>query len=168
MENIRRNVFNQTLEHLFMCLYDKSRSISSVKPARRQEVIMKDAPTDIIRCDCAVIHEDIVQSVRSQLPADEDLFDLAEFFKVFGDTTRIKILTALSAAELCVCDLAVLLNMTQSAVSHQLRLLKQARLVKYRKSGKIVYYSLDDAHVNTILDQGHHHLAEKLRHFSNR
>ena len=93
---------------------------------------------------------------------------MAEFFKVFGDTTRIKVLSALSVSELCVCDLAVLLNMTQSAVSHQLRLLKQARIVKYRKAGKIVYYSLDDAHVNTILAQGHQHLAEELRHYSNR
>jgi len=129
---------------------------------------MKESQPDLIRCDCTVIHEDVVQTVRSQMPNDEDLFELAEFFKVFGDTTRIKILTALSTSELCVCDLAVLLNMTQSAVSHQLRLLKQARIVKYRKAGKIVYYSLDDAHVDTILAQGHQHLAEELRHYSNR
>jgi ArsR family transcriptional regulator len=124
---------------------------------------MKVDRTEWIRCDCTVIHEDVVQRVQAQLPEDVDLFDLAEFFKVFGDTTRIKILTALSASELCVCDLAVLLNMTQSAVSHQLRMLKQSRLVKYRKAGKIVYYSLDDAHVNTILEQGHQHLSEELR-----
>ena len=129
---------------------------------------MKDTPTDLIRCDCTVIHEDAVQTVRSHMPNDEDLFELAEFFKVFGDTTRIKLLTALSASELCVCDLAVLLNMTKSAVSHQLRLLKQARIVKYRKAGKIVYYTLDDAHVGTILAQGHQHLAEELRQYSHR
>jgi ArsR family transcriptional regulator len=121
---------------------------------------------DIIRCDCTVIHEDAVQAVRAALPADEDLFDLAEFFKVFGDSTRIKILSALLAGELCVCDLSVLLNMTQSAVSHQLRLLKQARLVKCRRAGKNAYYSLADAHVKTILDQGHDHLAEELRQYA--
>jgi ArsR family transcriptional regulator len=127
---------------------------------------MNATQNDLIRCDCTVIHEDSVQIVRSRMPNDEDLFELADFFKVFGDTTRIKILTALAASELCVCDLAVLLNMTQSAVSHQLRLLKQARLVRYRKAGKIVYYTLDDDHVGTILAQGHQHLAEELRQYS--
>jgi len=80
---------------------------------------------------------------------------------VFGDTTRIKILYALFASEMCVCDIAALINMTQSAISHQLRILKQARLVKYRKDGKIVYYSLDDEHVKQIFDQGLHHITEK-------
>ncbi|KUO58425.1 MAG: ArsR family transcriptional regulator [Gracilibacter sp. BRH_c7a] len=113
------------------------------------------------RCDCTVIHEDIVNSVSDSMPHDEILYDLAEVFKVFGDTTRIKILYALFASEMCVCDIAVLLNMTQSAISHQLRVLKQARLVKYRKEGKVVYYSLDDDHIKQIFDQGLIHSTEK-------
>lgn len=84
-------------------------------------------------CECNVIHEDIVNKVKKNMPKEEHLYDLAELFKVFGDTTRIKILYALFASEMCVCDIAALINMTQSAVSHQLRVLKQARLVKYRK-----------------------------------
>jgi ArsR family transcriptional regulator, lead/cadmium/zinc/bismuth-responsive transcriptional repressor len=113
------------------------------------------------RCDCNVIHEDIVNTVRKKMPSEENLYDLAELFTVFGDTTRIRILWALAASEMCVCDIAVLLNMTQSAISHQLRVLKQARLVKYRKDGKVVYYSLDDAHVKQIFDQGLVHINEK-------
>lgn len=113
------------------------------------------------RCDCSVIHEDVVNNVKKKMPPEENLYDLAELFKVFGDTTRIKILWALDEAEMCVCDLAALLNMTQSAISHQLRILRQARLVKYRKEGKIVYYSLDDEHVKHIFDQGLIHINEK-------
>ena len=112
------------------------------------------------RCDCTVIHEDIVNTVKKVMPSEENLYDLAELFKVFGDSTRIKILCALVESEMCVCDIAVLLNMTQSAISHQLRVLKQARLVKYRKEGKVVYYSLDDAHVKQIFDQGLTHINE--------
>ncbi|MFT9496204.1 MULTISPECIES: ArsR/SmtB family transcription factor [Thermotaleaceae] len=122
---------------------------------------MQDNKIDFERCDCTVIHEDIVNSVRDSMPHEESLYDLAEIFKVFGDTTRIKILYALFASEMCVCDIAVLLNMTQSAISHQLRVLKQARLVKYRKEGKIVYYSLDDDHIKQIFDQGLIHITEK-------
>jgi len=114
----------------------------------------------IERCDCDVIHEDIVNLVKSRMPKEESLYDLAELFKVFGDTTRIKILWALDASEMCVCDIAVLLNMTQSAISHQLRVLKQAKLVRSRKEGKIVYYSLDDEHVRQIFDQGLVHISE--------
>lgn len=114
----------------------------------------------IERCDCEVIHEDIVNLVKSRMPQEESLYDLAELFKVFGDTTRIKILWALDASEMCVCDIAVLLNMTQSAISHQLRVLKQAKLVRSRKEGKIVYYSLDDEHVRQIFDQGLVHISE--------
>ncbi|KJR46489.1 Cadmium efflux system accessory protein [Desulfosporosinus sp. I2] len=94
------------------------------------------------------------------MPMEENLYDLAELFKVFGDSTRIKILWALVEAEMCVCDIAVLLNMTQSAISHQLRVLKQARLVKYRKDGKIVFYSLEDEHIKQIFDQGLIHINE--------
>lgn len=107
-----------------------------------------------------VIHEDIVNKVKKNMPKEEHLYDLAELFKVFGDTTRIKILYALFASEMCVCDIAALINMTQSAVSHQLRVLKQARLVKYRKEGKVVYYSLDDDHIKQIFDQGYMHITE--------
>lgn len=113
------------------------------------------------RCDCVAIHEDIVAKVRKCMPEEEKLYDLAELFKVFGDTTRVRILYALFASEMCVCDIAYLLNMSQSAISHQLRVLKQARLVKHRKEGKIVYYSLDDEHVKNIFDQGLLHIVER-------
>lgn len=111
-------------------------------------------------CTCTVIHEDIVNQVREQMPQEETLYDLAELFKVFGDTTRIKIICALFESEMCVCDIATLLNMNQSAISHQLRVLKQSRLVKYRKDGKIVYYSLDDEHIKQIFDLGLIHIRE--------
>jgi DNA-binding transcriptional ArsR family regulator len=95
------------------------------------------------------------------MPEEEILYDLAELFKVFGDSTRIKILWALDEDEMCVCDIAYLLNMTQSAISHQLRVLKQAHLVKSRREGKVVYYSLADEHVKLILDQGLIHITEE-------
>jgi ArsR family transcriptional regulator len=107
-----------------------------------------------------VIHEDIINKVKGVMPEEEKLYDLAELFKVLGDTTRIKIICALFESEMCVCDIAVLLNMNQSAISHQLRVLKQARLVKYRKDGKVVYYSLDDDHVKHIFDMGLLHINE--------
>lgn len=115
----------------------------------------------IENCSCTIIHEDIINEVKTCMPQDEMLYDLADLFKVLGDTTRIKILCALFQAEMCVCDISALLCMNQSAISHQLRVLKQARLVKYRKEGKIVYYSLDDEHVKGIFDQGLIHIAEK-------
>ncbi|MGI5891791.1 MAG: ArsR/SmtB family transcription factor [Bacillota bacterium] len=118
---------------------------------------------DLDRCDCNVIHEEIVNQVAGRMLPDEILYDLAEVFKVFGDSTRIKILWALDKSEMCVCDLAVLLNMTQSAISHQLRFLKQSRLVKNRKAGKVVFYSLDDEHVKQIFAQGLEHITEKNR-----
>ncbi|MCB2290169.1 metalloregulator ArsR/SmtB family transcription factor [Clostridium sp. CS001] len=116
---------------------------------------------NIDNCSCIIIHEDVVNKVKEYIPKEEILYDLADLFKVFGDTTRIKILCALFQAEMCVCDIAALLGMTQSAISHQLRVLKQARLVKYRKDGKVVYYSLDDEHVKGIFDQGLIHISEK-------
>lgn len=115
----------------------------------------------IERCDCDVIHDDVVNKVKGKMPEEEKLYDLAELFKVFGDSTRIRILWALDEAEMCVCDIAYLLNMTQSAISHQLRVLKQANLVKSRKDGKIVFYSLEDEHVKRIFDQGLIHIAEE-------
>ncbi|MEW5919564.1 MAG: metalloregulator ArsR/SmtB family transcription factor [Bacillota bacterium] len=113
-----------------------------------------------MKCDCNVIHEEVVSRVRQQMPQEEKLYDLAELFKVFGDSTRIKIIWALFEAEMCVCDIAYLLNMTHSAISHQLRVLKQARLVKRRKEGKVVFYSLDDKHIENIFAQGLDHINE--------
>lgn len=98
--------------------------------------------------------------VLSEMPDEESLYDLAELFKVFGDTTRIRILYVLFEAEMCVCDIAQILNMTQSAISHQLRVLKQARLVRNRREGKQIYYSLADDHVRTIIGQGMDHIEE--------
>lgn len=112
------------------------------------------------QCSCNVIHENVLDKVRKSLPHDEVLYDLAELFKAFGDSTRIKILYALCEEEMCVCDLAVLLGVTQSALSHQLRLLKTLRLVKFRRQGKVVYYSLDDEHIKHIFKEGLNHITE--------
>jgi len=112
------------------------------------------------RCDFSHVHQEIVDQVERTMPEDEILYDLAELFKIFGDSTRIKILYVLFESEMCVCDIAALLGMTQSAISHQLRALKQSKLVKYRREGKTVFYSLADGHVRTILGQGMEHIAE--------
>ncbi len=112
------------------------------------------------RCEFICVHEDIVKQVNEKMPEEEKLFDLAEFFKIFGDTTRIRILYVLMCSEMCVCDLAQLLDMTQSAISHQLRILKQMDLVKNRREGKSVFYSLADGHIKTILSQGLEHIEE--------
>ena len=117
-------------------------------------------PDDEDRCDCTVIHKDEVNRIKKQLPPEEILLDLAELFKVFGDSTRIRIISGLLHGELCVCDIAALLGMTKSAISHQLRILRQSRLVKYRRDGKIVFYSLDDSHVGSIFNQGLEHVSE--------
>ena len=106
------------------------------------------ALNDVEHCEACQIHEDVVKAVTDHMPDEDQLYDLAEVFKVFGDSTRIKILYVLFEAELCVCDIAQLLNMTQSAISHQLRILKQNRLVKNRRDGKSVFYSLADGHVS--------------------
>jgi len=111
-------------------------------------------------CEAQEIHGDLLRTVREKMPPEEALYDLAELFKIFGDSTRIRILFVLFEAEVCVCDLAEALGMTSSAVSHQLRILKQARLVKSRRMGKSVYYSLADSHVRTIIDQGFEHIEE--------
>jgi DNA-binding transcriptional ArsR family regulator len=115
---------------------------------------------DVERCEYIHAHEDIIRKVTQEMPEDEILYDLAELFKIFGDSTRIKILYVLFESEMCVCDIAQLLNMTQSAISHQLRALKQSKLVKYRREGKTVFYSLADGHVRTIINQGMEHVAE--------
>ena len=111
-------------------------------------------------CEETAVHEGAVEQVRSQLPQDEVLYDLAELFKIFGDSTRVKILYALLEAELCVCDIAKLMDVSQSAVSHQLRVLKGSKLVKFRREGKTLYYSLADEHVFRILSQGMEHILE--------
>ena len=106
------------------------------------------------------VHPEVLEHVKTDLPKEEELYDLAELFKVFGDSTRIRILYALFESELCVCDIAELLNMSQSAISHQLRVLKQARLVRNRREGKTVYYFLAGDHVRTIIGQGMEHITE--------
>ena len=112
---------------------------------------------------CAVtqVHPDAVERVRGLLPRDETLYDLAELFKIFGDSTRVKILYALLESELCVCDIAKLMDVSQSAVSHQLRVLKASKLVKFRREGKTIFYSLADDHVVSILSQGMEHIEEE-------
>lgn len=111
-------------------------------------------------CEDHVVHQETVGRVKGNMPPEEVLYDLAELFKVFGDSTRVRILCSLFESEMCVCDIAELLSMSQSAISHQLRVLKQSRLVKYRREGKTVYYSLADDHIQTIFDQGLEHVQE--------
>ena len=111
-------------------------------------------------CDCATINEELVKKVSKKMPKDERFYDLADLFKMYADSTRVRIIWALSQEELCVCDIAVLLGMTKSAISHQLKSLRLANLVKYRKSGKEVYYSLADNHVKDIFEKGFKHIHE--------
>lgn len=111
-------------------------------------------------CDQTIIHEDVIHKVQGTLPDDESLTEVAELFKILGDRTRTRILHALFESEMCVCDLAYVLGMTQSSISHQLRVLKQAKLVKNRKEGKVVYYSLADNHVIQIFEQAFQHVKE--------
>ena len=111
-------------------------------------------------CEVHELHPDRLNTVQTQLPDEEQLMDLAELFKIFGDTTRIRILFVLFECEVCVCDLAELLHMTQSAVSHQLSILKRNKLVKSRRDGKSIFYSLADDHVRTIIGQGMEHILE--------
>jgi len=120
----------------------------------------KPLSISISMCDCDVIHEDAVNRVRSSMPEGGDFYNLANLYKMFADSTRVRILWALSCEVMCVCDLAVLLGMTKSAVSHQLKSLRLANLVKYDKQGKIVYYSLADNHVKDIFEKGFEHIRE--------
>lgn len=115
---------------------------------------------DVEHCDDICIHKELITKVSEHMPDEDELYDLAELFKVFGDSTRIRILFVLFESEMCVCDLAETLNMTQSAISHQLKILKQAKLVSNRREGKSVFYSLADDHVRTIIDQGREHIEE--------
>jgi ArsR family transcriptional regulator len=113
-----------------------------------------------LTCDTDAIHEDIVERVRAAMPAGQDFYDLANLYKMFADNTRVRILWALSCEEMCVCDLASLLGMTKSAISHQLKSLRQTNLVKYDKQGKVVYYSLADDHIKDIFEKGFEHIRE--------
>ena len=115
---------------------------------------------DFDQCECNIIHEEVIAAVRKHMPDEEVLLDLADLFKMFGDSTRIKIISALLHSEMCVCDIAALLGMTTSAISHQLRILRQTRLVKHRRDGRVVYYALDDEHVGNVFAQGLAHVCE--------
>ncbi|MEE1013565.1 MAG: metalloregulator ArsR/SmtB family transcription factor [Clostridia bacterium] len=121
---------------------------------------MYDKKHDIECCDFLCVHEDVIKNLAAKLPEEETLYDLAELFKVFGDSTRIRILYVLSESELCVCDLAQILGVSQNAVSHQLRVLKNNKLVRYRREGKMIFYSLADDHVKSIINQGMEHVTE--------
>ena len=122
--------------------------------------MQKDLDKEPVCCETVEVHEDLLRIVEQTMPEETELYDLAELFKVFGDSTRIRLLFVLSSAEVCVCDLARVLNMTQSAISHQLRILKQNKLVKSRREGKSIFYSLADGHVSTIIAQGRDHIEE--------
>ena len=119
---------------------------------------MEDTEQEV--CSCDYVHQEVIERVRAAMPGEDTLYDLAELFKVFGDSTRTRILSALFESEMCVCDLASLLSMTKSAVSHQLRILRHTKLVTARRSGKEVYYSLADDHIVKIFALGLEHLAE--------
>lgn len=116
--------------------------------------------TEVECCDVTCIHNEVVQKVLDKMPEENLLRELADFYKVFGDATRVKILCVLLESEMCVCDLAAVLGMTQSAISHQLRVLKQMKLVKNRREGKTVFYSLADGHIQLIISQGMEHITE--------
>ena len=109
-------------------------------------------------CDCDMIHEKVVENTRSRMQKEAEYLDLAALFKMFGDGTRVKILHALELNEMCVCDMAALLGMTKSAISHQLKALRLSNLVKSRRDGQVIYYSLADDHVKYILDIGFDHI----------
>ena len=132
----------------------------SYEQTSKKKGVNRMAMNDVECCDFYQVHEDVVKAVTAKMPDEDELYDLAEIFRVFGDSTRIKILYVLFESEMCVCDIAQLLNMNQSAISHQLKILKQSRLVKSRREGKAVFYSLADGHVRTIINQGLEHIEE--------
>ena len=123
----------------------------------KKEKILED---DQEICESVVIHKEVVENTKTKMPDDTSLNELADFFKIFGDSTRVRILWTLSLNQMCVCDIAALLNMSQSSISHQLRVLKQNKFVKNRRDGKVVYYSLLDEHISYILKQGLTHISE--------
>ena len=112
-------------------------------------------------CNCTIIHEDVIANVKQALTDDEQLYGMSEFFKMFGDGTRLKIINALMLSEMCVCDISALVGMNQSVVSHHLKILRDMRVIKYRRAGKIVYYALCDEHIALIFNQGRTHIAEQ-------
>ena len=112
-------------------------------------------------CNCTIIHEDIINNVKKEITDDECLYDMSEFFKMFGDGTRLKIINALMISEMCVCDISALIGMNQSVISHHLKILRDSRVIKFRREGKIVYYSLCDEHISLIFNQGLTHINEK-------
>ena len=116
---------------------------------------------DAVLCDVTVIHEDIVEKVRNGLTDEKLLRKMAEMFKVMNDPTRLKIINALLLSEMCVCDIAALMDMTQPTISHHLKILRQSELIKYRREGKVVYYSPDDEHVGVLFTKGLEHALEK-------
>ena len=118
------------------------------------------AINDVNTCDCEVIHEDVIKQVKEELLDEDILIDVSDFFKVLGDSTRSIIMHVLDKREMCVCDLAVLLNMTKSAISHQLKVLRDAKLVNFRKEGKMVYYFLADSHVKDVFEKAIEHVTE--------
>ncbi len=122
---------------------------------------MRAKRVDVAVCSQEAVHTPLVEAAREVMTDEDTLYDLADFFKVLGDSTRVRILSALTRSELCVCDLATLLNMTMSAISHQLKALKQADLVRFRREGKTVFYSLADGHVRDILEKGLEHILEE-------
>lgn len=125
----------------------------------QKDVIAIDKYNDE-KCEVTLIHEDNVEKAINELPDDELIADMSDMFKIFGDQTRVKILMALESGELCVCDIAAVMNMSQSAISHQLRVLKQSNIVKTRREGKVVYYSISDDHVKEIFDMAMVHVQE--------
>ena len=132
-----------------------------IEEFRKEHIMIIEEKANLC-CDSVHVHVDALKRIELELPPDEKLYDLADFFKIFSDSTRIKILYALfNAGEMCVCDISYVLGKTQSAISHQLRILRQAKLVKFRKEGKVVFYSLNDEHVKEILDVGYSHIKEE-------
>jgi len=131
-----------------------------IEEFRKEHIMIIEEKANLC-CDSVHVHVDALKRIELELPPDEKLYDLADFFKIFSDSTRIKILYALLKSELCVCDLAQVLNMSQSAISHQLRTLKQMDLVRNRREGKTIFYSLADDHITTILSQGMEHIEEE-------
>ena len=142
-----------TIEQSFKCCFEEA----AISTSLRKENKMGDS---VPHCELIHAHEDIVAKVIAEMPDEELLYDLAELYKVFGDSTRIKILYLLFESEMCVCDIAQLLKMSISAISHQLRVLTQSQLVRFRREGKTVFYSLADEHVRSILAQGMEHICE--------
>ena len=121
----------------------------------------KKKDIELPECECFEIHAEAVEKRKENMPEQEKLYELSDFFKIFGDSTRISILFAIDGGQMCVCDIAALLEMTKSAVSHQLKILRQSHLVKYKKVGKNVYYSLADDHVRDIIEKALEHIEEK-------